>query len=102
MVLRREQRDDVALEHEVGLDGPLDRLLDLGVGLVDDVPNLLADPSLPVRQGVDVGVDPGILRVTHLASTVPAMTFTIPVPGERPAELAGLITDFLAPYRPWT
>ena len=21
---------------------------------------------------------------------------------ERPAELAGLITDFLAPYRPWT
>jgi len=77
MVLRREQRDDVALEHEVRLDGPLDRLLDLGVGLVDDVPNLPADPPLPVRQGIDVGVDTGILHVGHgdlLSEMINALT----------------------------
>ena len=37
-------------EHEVRLDGPLDRLVHLGIGLVDDLAHLLADPLLPVGQ----------------------------------------------------
>jgi hypothetical protein len=65
VVLRREQRDHVALQDEIGLDGPLDRLLYFRIGLVDDVADLLADPALPIGQGIDVGVDAGVLCVGH-------------------------------------
>ena len=65
VVLRREQRHHVALQDEVRLDGPLDRLLDLGVCSVDEVSDLLADHLLPRGQGVDVGVDARILDVAH-------------------------------------
>ena len=38
VILRREQRCDVAVEDEVGLDGPLDRFDDFGVGAMDEIP----------------------------------------------------------------
>ena len=49
VVLRGEQRADVAVEHEVRLDRPLDRLLDRGVRLMDEIAHPLADLLLPVR-----------------------------------------------------
>ena len=49
-MFRREQRADVALQDEVGVHGPLDRLLDLRVRLVDQVAHLVADRLLPVAR----------------------------------------------------
>jgi hypothetical protein len=48
VVLCREEGCDVAVEDEVGLDRPLDRLDDLGIGAMDQIPDLVADPLLPV------------------------------------------------------
>ena len=61
VVLGRQQRGDVAVQHEVRLNGPLDRLDHLGIGGMHEIPDLLADLLLPVGQLVDVGVDPGSL-----------------------------------------
>ena len=69
MVLGGEQRGDVALEDEVRLNGPLDCLGDLGVGLVEEVTNLVADRLLPLGQRVDVVVDPGIPGGCHRAGS---------------------------------
>ena len=66
MVPGGQQRADIAIENEVRLDGALDRLLDLGVGRVDEVADLLADRLLPRGQSVDVGVDSGVPGVRHL------------------------------------
>jgi hypothetical protein len=48
VVLRAEQRADVAPEDEVRLHGALDRLLDLRVGLVHKVSELVANGLLPL------------------------------------------------------
>ena len=65
MVLRRQQRGDVAVQHEVRLDGSFDRLDHLGINGMHEIPDLLADLLLPVGQLVDVGVDPRVLVVGH-------------------------------------
>ena len=72
MVPGGEQRADVALQDEVRLPGPLDGLDDLGVGGVDEVAHLAADPLLPRRQRVDVGVDARVPRVCHQLTIVGA------------------------------
>ena len=46
------------LKHEVGQHGPLDRLLDLGVGVVYELAYLLAVGLLPVGQPANVVVHP--------------------------------------------
>src|SRR3954452_23399207 len=56
VVLGRQQGADVALQHEVRLDGPLDGLDDLRAGGSAELANLAADGLLPLGQGVDVGV----------------------------------------------
>lgn len=43
MVLRREQCTDIALQQAVGLDPALDGFLNLRVGGMHQVPDLLAD-----------------------------------------------------------
>jgi len=48
VVLRGEERGDVALKDEVRLDRPLDRLLDLGVSLVEEVADAAQGRALPV------------------------------------------------------
>ena len=63
VILGREERADVALEHEVRLDRALDGLLDLGIGGVDQRANLETDLLLPIRQIVDVDVDAWIRGV---------------------------------------
>jgi len=57
VILCGEQRTYVALEHEVRLDRPLDRLDDVRIGGVDQIAKLVAELALPVRQRVDVRVD---------------------------------------------
>src|SRR6478672_7748086 len=61
----RKQRADVPVEHEVGLDAALDRLLDRRVHRVDEVAHPLADRLLPRRQRRDVVVDARIPGVGH-------------------------------------
>ena len=58
-ILGCEQGAYMALKHEVGQHGPLNRLLDLGVGVVYELAYLLADGLLPVGQPADVVVHPG-------------------------------------------
>jgi len=65
MVLGRQQGADVALQHEVRAVGALDCLGDLGVGGVDQIPDLAADGLLPVGQGIDVGVHARVGGVRH-------------------------------------
>src|SRR5262245_4604742 len=65
MILRRQQRTDVALQDEVRLSGALDGLVDLRVGRVDKVPDLTADGTLPAGQGIDVRVHARVGGVGH-------------------------------------
>ena len=65
VVLRGQQGADVALEDEVRLDRALDRLLDLGVGGVDEVADLAGRSPAASRQRVDVGVDARIPLVAQ-------------------------------------
>ena len=69
VVLGRQQGTDVALQDEVRLPGSLDGLGDLGIGGVDQVADLAADGLLPVRQGIDVGVDARVRGVGHDGSS---------------------------------
>jgi hypothetical protein len=73
MVGGREQRADIALTHEVGLHPALDGLLDRRIGAVDELADAVADPLLPPRQRVDVGVDARVLRVGHEPTVGDAM-----------------------------
>jgi hypothetical protein len=65
MIPGREQRADVAVEHEVRLLAPLDGFGHLRVGGMHQVADLAADRLLPVRQRVDVGVDSLVSGVCH-------------------------------------
>jgi hypothetical protein len=57
MVLRGEEGGDVAVQDEIRLRGPLDRLLDLEVGGAPEFADLLTDRPLPGGQAVVKGVD---------------------------------------------
>ena len=70
VVLRRQQRADVALQNEVRTVGAFDRFGNLVVGRVDEIANLAADGLLPIGQGIDLGVNTRIGSVGHAGSTV--------------------------------
>ena len=70
VVLRRQQRADVALQYEVRTVGAFDRFGNLVVGRVDEIANLAADGLLPIGQGIDVGVNTRVGSVGHAGSTV--------------------------------
>jgi hypothetical protein len=57
VVLGRQQRADVALQHEVRTIGALDGLGDSWIRCVDQLPDLAADSLLPLGQGIDVRVN---------------------------------------------
>ncbi len=65
MILRGQERADVALEHEVRLPRALDRLDNVRVGEVDQLADRATDGLLPLGQRVDVGVDPWVRDVGH-------------------------------------
>src|ERR1700730_3798633 len=65
VVLRRQQRADVALQHEVRPVGALDGFGYLRVRGVDQVADLAADGLLPIGQGVDVGIHARVGTVRH-------------------------------------
>lgn len=63
MVFGGEQCADVALKHEVRLACALDSFCYLGVGSVDQCANFATDLLLPLRKGIDIGVDARIGRI---------------------------------------
>jgi hypothetical protein len=65
VVLRGQQRADVALEHEIGLHPPLNGLFDFRINSMHKITDLLADDLLPLGERVDVLVDPRILLISH-------------------------------------
>ena len=67
VVLRGEQRADIAIEVEMGLDGVLDLLEHIGIGRVEELADLLADLSLPLGQRIDVVVDARIDHIRHVS-----------------------------------
>lgn len=70
MTLRPEQRADVALKHKVGLLRALDRLGDLRIGGVNEIPDLATELLLPIGQGFDVRIDARIGRVRLHADSI--------------------------------
>ena len=66
MVLRSEQRADIAMQRKIGLLGSLDGLGHLWVGGVYKISHLAANILLPARKSVNVFVDTGVGQVcTH-------------------------------------
>jgi hypothetical protein len=63
VVAGSQKSTDVPIQHEVRLDLSLDRLFNLGIGLMDEVANLLADLLLPAGESIDVVVYTGIPSV---------------------------------------
>src|SRR6266700_1101732 len=72
VVLSGQQRADVSVEHDVGLPGPLDRLGDLGIGGMNEFPDLPADFLLPSWKCVDIGVDARVIGVGHRVTVAAA------------------------------
>src|SRR5437588_6816477 len=66
MILRSQQRADVAMQRKIGLLGTLDGLGHLRVGGVYQISHLAANFLLPVRESMNVFVDAGVgLICTH-------------------------------------
>jgi hypothetical protein len=65
VVLSRQKRACGAIEHEVGLHGPLDSLGHLGIGGVNEIAQLAADRVLLVGEQFDVDVDPVVGLITR-------------------------------------
>src|ERR687898_3545176 len=73
VVLRRQERADVAPQDEVRTIGALDGLRNLGIGGVHQSAYPAADTLLPVGERLDVNVDAGIVgRVCHGRSRIPS------------------------------
>ena len=70
VVLRGQQRADVALQYEVRLTGALDGLGYLRVSGVDQVAYLAADGLLPVGESVNVGINARVGGVSHGGPTL--------------------------------
>ena len=68
MVLGRQQRGDVSVQHEVGANGSLDRLGHLRVDAMDQVAQLLTELALPGTERVEVRIDARVALVTGRAA----------------------------------
>src|SRR5213595_1277610 len=71
MILRSQQRADVALQRKIGLPGALDGLGHLRVGGVYQLSHLAAQLLLPARKRSNVVVDAGVGLVGTHASMIP-------------------------------
>ena len=72
MILGRQQRADVASQHEVWPVRALDGFGNLRVSGVNQVTDLPADGLLPAGKTTDVRVDAGVGAVCHRWLTIPA------------------------------
>lgn len=97
-ILGCEQGAYIALKQEVGQHGPLNRLLDLGVGVVYELAYLLADGLLLVGQPADVVVHPGAGVHNHL---VAALDRLHPGPCLLAAEFSPLVVMWDERERTW-
>jgi hypothetical protein len=71
MILRSEQRADVAMQRKIGLLGALDGLGHLRVGGVYQISHLAAHLLLPARKSVNVFVDARVGLVCTHAMMIP-------------------------------
>src|SRR5690349_14333789 len=71
MVLRSEQRADIAMQRKIGLPGALDGLGHLRVGRVYQISHLAANILLPARKSVNVFVDARVGLVCTHAMMIP-------------------------------
>src|SRR5712691_5325021 len=71
MILRSQQRADVAMQHKIGLLCALDGLGHIRVGGVYQISHLAANILLPARQSSNVFVDAGVGRVCTHAMMIP-------------------------------
>jgi hypothetical protein len=71
MILRSEQRADVAMQRKIGLLGALDGLGHLRVGGVYQISHLAAHLLLPARKSVNVFVDARVSLVCTHAMMIP-------------------------------
>jgi hypothetical protein len=60
VILGRQNCTDVAMQDEIRLGSALDGLGYLWIDGMDEIAHLLADPSLPGREAIDVSIDSGI------------------------------------------
>ena len=84
VVLGAEEGTDVAVEHEVGLDAPLDDLLDLRVGPVHQPTHGLGHLALPLGKRRDVRVDGRVALAPGHATMLTAPAPTVIAPGGGP------------------
>jgi hypothetical protein len=71
MILRSQQRADVALQRKIGLPGALDGLAHLRVGGMHQLSHLAAYLLLPTRERMNVFVDAGVRLVGTHGSIIP-------------------------------
>ena len=71
MILRSQQRADVAIQRKIGLLGALDGLGHLRVGGVHQISHLAANILLPARERLNVVVDAGVGLVGTHAMMIP-------------------------------
>ena len=71
MILRSQQRADVALQRKIGLPGALDGLGHLRVGGMHQISHLAAHLLLPARESINVFVDAGVGLVCTHGSMIP-------------------------------
>jgi len=94
MRLGCQQRTDVAVEDEIGLHTPFDRLEDVRVRGVHELAHLMTDVALPLRQGVDVVVHARVGLMAHA-------TIVTPTAPDREEPQAGAVENAGHRTRPW-
>jgi hypothetical protein len=77
MVLRSQQRADIALQRKIGLPGALDGLGHLRVGGMHQLSYLAAHHLLPARERSNVVVDAGVGLVGTHTMMIPRIKFLL-------------------------
>src|SRR5207244_1498365 len=78
MILRSEQRTDVAMQRKIGPIGALDGLGHVRVGGVHQISHLAAHLLLPARERLNVFVDAGVGLICTHAMMIPRIRVLLP------------------------
>ena len=78
MILRSQQRADVALQRKIGSPSALDGLGHPWVGGVYQISHLAANLLLPARERLNVVVDAGVSLVSTHAMMIPRIMVLLP------------------------
>jgi hypothetical protein len=78
MILRSEQREDVAIQGKIGPIGALDGLGHVRVGGVHQISHLAADILLPAGERLNVFIDAGVGLVCTHGMMIPRIKLRLP------------------------